>query len=342
MRITFNLQNVGAGNNGGTATLFHSANTLHVLGHQVRVVSDLENRFTWFGLNGPRFTQAYRDEYPNAEILVATGANSMIRVLEAPDSKGVKFWWIRAHEKWIVDSQTLLNRYKNSKIRKMTNSASLKGFIKEKTGAKAVLMRPGLDFNVFRPTRKRDWLDKKGLVIGALYTERPSKRFKWLHYILTGLQEKGIDCKLKIFGTWETPIGLEYDEYLERPEPTQLAQMYNEIDFWIAPTRLEGLHIPPQEAMLCGCVVIGAAGDLNGMNDYIQDGATGHLVDDPDEAISILKNFIRSEEGKKRAAGMSKAGMLKIRSFGDRKTNMQRMVKHFEKVIKKCHRKEKQ
>ncbi len=339
MRITFNLQNVGAGNNGGTATLFHSANILHALGHKVNVVSDMENRFTWFELDGPEFVQTYRDDYPDADVLIATGTNSMKYVVNASKSKGIKFWWIRAHETWIVDLKTLLSRYKNPNVRKMANSEDLRKHIKKETGEKAVLMRPGLDFDMFRPAHKRDWLSKKDLVIGALYTERPSKRFKWVHYIIAGLRGKGISCKLKLFGTWEPPIALDYDEYLEKPAPERLARMYNEVDFWIAPTKMEGLHIPPQEAMLCGCVVIGAAGELNGMNDYIQHEATGHLVDHPDEAAEILVSFAEGgEENRKKAAGISKAGMLKIRSFGDRRMNMGLMVKHFEKVIEKFQR----
>lgn len=341
MRITFNLQDVGAGNNGGTATLFHSANILHALGHRVNVVSDIENRFTWFELNGPKFVRTHRSDYPDADILIATGANSMRHVLNAPKSKGIKFWWVRANETWIVDSKTLLSRYKNSGVRKMVNSEALGKHFKNKTGEKAILMRPGLDFDVFRPTRKRDWLSNKDLVIGALYSERPSKRFKWIHYVITHLQERGVKCTLKMFGTWETPLGLDFDEYLERPAPERLSQMYNEIDFWIAPTKMEGLHIPPQEAMLCGCVVIGAVGELNGMNDYLQHGATGYLVNHPDDAAKILTAFVKGgEASRKKAAGISKAGMLKIRSFGDRKYNMGLMVKHFEKVIVKSCRKE--
>lgn len=339
MIITFNLQNTGAGNNGGTATLFHSANILYALGHRVYVVSDSENRFNWFKLEGPEFVKTHRDDYPDADVLVATGANSMRRVLGVPKDKGIKFWWIRAHETWIVDAKTLLSRYKNSNMRKMVNSEALKDYIRRKTGEKAVVMRPGLDLDIFRLLWKRDWLNREDLVIGTLYTERPSKRFKWVHYILAGLRGRGINCELKLFGTWEKPIDLEYDEYLERPAPERLARMYNDVDFWIAPTRMEGLHIPPQEAMLCGCVVIGAVGELNGMNDYISHGATGHLVNHPDEAVGILAKFVEDVEFKKRAAGMSKAGMLRIRSFGDRKHNMGLMVEHFKKVIEKVRRK---
>jgi len=334
MIITINTQGVGCGNNGGTATLFHSANVLNRLGHHVNVVSDIKNRFTWFELDGPQFIYTHRDDYPDADILMATGVGSVDRVLRVPKARGVKFWWIRAHETWIAKPEDLFARYKNPRLKKIINSEGLKDFIWKKTGVNATVIRPGLDFNLFHPTRERNWAGEGGLVIGSLYTERPSKRFKQNPYIIAGLRSKGIGCKLKLFGTWETPISLDHDEYLEKPSPDELREFYNGIDFWIAPSKTEGLHIPPQEAMLCGGVAIGAIGELNGMNDFIEDGVTGFLVDHPDKTIGILTRFVEDENGfREKIAKTSKAGTEKIRSFGDRKANMNLMVKHFKKVM---------
>ena len=332
MIINFNLQNTGAGNNGGTATLFHSANVLEELGHHVNVVSDIENYFTWFKLKGATFIKAYGSDYPDADVNVATGAGSVKHVLKAPRSKGKKFWWIRGHETWIATAEDLLIRYKQPKIQKMVNSECLRRFIKRTTGKNLPVIRPGLDFDVFHRTVTRDWLNKKEIVIGALYTERPSKRFKWLPYICKGLKNSGIDYRFKIFGTWEDPIGLEYDEYLEKPSPKKLSEFYNSIDFWIAPTKTEGLHMPPQEAMLCGCVVIGAVGELNGMNDYIEHEETGFLVNHPDDVLSILKRFHGDKVYRGEVAQKSVAGTYKVLSLGDRRTNMQLMVDHFKRT----------
>lgn len=333
MIITINTQNVGCGDNGGTATLFHSANILNRLGHHVNVVSDIENRFTWFKLDGPQFIYTHRDDYPDADVIMATGVGSVDRVLRVPKARGAKFWWIRAHETWIARPEDLFSRYRNPRLRKMVNSEGLKDFIWKETGVNAAVMRPGQDFDVFRPTRERDWTGEGDLVIGSLYTERPSKRFKQIPYVIAGLRSRGIECKLRLFGTWETPMGLDYDEYLEKPSPDDLRELYNGVDFWLAPSRTEGLHIPPQEAMLCGCVVIGAVGELNGTNDYIDDGATGFLVKEPDETIEILTRFAEDEGFRAEVAEVSNAGRESIKSFGDRKFNMELMVEHFKKDV---------
>lgn len=333
MVITFNAQNVGYGNNGGTATLFHSANVLHQLGHRVNVISDSENQFSWFKLNGPKFIKAYGTDYPDADIHVATGAGSVKHVFKAPVSKGVKFWWIRGHESWIAKDDSLFSMYRNPEIRNMVNSECLRKFIEKKTGMASTVVRPGLDFDVFRSTRKRNWRKRK-FTIGALYTERASKRFKWLPYICDSLKNKGVACRLRLFGSWEDPIALDYHEYLREPSPARLNEFYNDVDFWIAPTKTEGLHIPPQEAMLCGCVVIGAAGELNGMNDYLKDGVTGYLVNHPDQAVELLVRFISDKWFVRNVEFVSRAGAQKIRSLGDRRHNMGLMAEHFRKAIK--------
>ena len=98
-------------------------------------------------------------------------------------------------------------------------------------------------------------------------------------------------------------MGMKHDRYLYKPTPDQLREFYNEVDFWIAPTKKEGLHIPPQEAMLCGCVLIGTGGKstkddyaLSGMHDYLVHNETGFAVDNPDRAVAIIKKF-HAEKG---------------------------------------------
>ena len=169
MRITINCIGTGCGDNGGTATLFHSANVLSRFGHEINIVSDKESYFTWFSLKGPRFIKAYKDEYPNADILIATGAGSVKHVREAPKEKGLKFWWIRAHETWIATQDDLMKMYQIPTIRKMVNSSDLQRYIKRKAGERFQIIRPGNDFHVFYQTRKRDWQSKEIFTLGALH-----------------------------------------------------------------------------------------------------------------------------------------------------------------------------
>ena len=156
------------------------------------------------------------------------------------------------------------------------------------------------------------------------------------------MKEKGVPHRLHLFGTYEAPVGMEYDRYLYKPKPDQLREFYNEVDFWIAPTKKEGLHIPPQEAMLCGCILIGTGGkaikedyELSGMHDYLTPNKTGFTITQPDRAVAIIRKFHTVKEARYRLEQISEAGKDRIRGLGNREINMERMVQLFEKVIEK-------
>jgi len=344
MRITFNLQGTGAGDNGGTATLFHSANVLSRFGHNVYVVAEKENRFTWFPLEGPQFIRAYGHKYPDADILIATGAGSVMHVMDAPQSKGIKFWWIRAHETWIAMQKDLIRKYQLRGIRNMVNSSDLQQYIQKKAGEVFPIIRPGNDLDIFYQTRKRNWKEKEIYTLGALHNERPSKRFKWIEYISRELKAEGVPHRLFLFGSYEAPVGMEYDYFLYKPTQKQLREFYNEVDFWLTPTKKEGLHIPPQEAMLCGCVLIGTGSKtyaedyaLSGMHDYLFSGETGFAMTQPSKAVGIIKKFYLEKGARWRLEQISKAGEEKIRALGDRKKNMEELVSLFDRVMVKMH-----
>jgi len=334
MKITFNLQSVGAGNNGGTATLFHSANTLSSLGHQVFVVSNMPNEFTWFKLNGPKwFETGSTLEYPDADILIATGVKSVRNVVRAPVEKGEKYWWIRAHETWNADENQLFANYRNSNINLIVNGLCLQKFIKSRMNKFCPIIRPGTDTDLFKPTRTRNWAVKKQWSIGALYNDKPRKRFEWVPEIVKGLKDQGLNVRLHLFGTEEKPEDLECSSYLMQPTPDELKVFYNKVDLWLAPTNSEGLHMPPEEAMLCGCVLFGADEELSGMVDYLKDGETGFIIESVSDSVEKILSLVGSKEGRKKLETISMKGRKKIRSLGDRKINMKMMVDLFKGLL---------
>jgi len=338
MKITFNAQGTGYGDNGGTATLFHSANILHWLGHEVRVVTDVENRFTWFKLDGPEFIRTYKDDYPDADVLMATGCSSVKRVLQASKTKGTKVWWVRAHETWIMKGEDLKSLYLNPNVRKMVNSNCLRKFFNKKMKLLFPVVRPGMDLDVFYRTKERRWEEKDEFVIGTLYSEKATKRFKWISGICKGLKKRKVKFRLRFFGTYEAPVGIKYDQYLYKPSQDGLRDFYNDVDFWIAPSRAEGLHIPPQEAILCGCILLGASGELNGMYDYLDNGVTGYTIDSPDRAVDLISGFFHKKEKRERLLDMSEKAINRVKCLGDRKSNMVRMVDLFRRMIGKDER----
>ncbi len=330
MRITFNLHNTGAGNNGGTATLFHTANILHSLGHTVFIVSNIENSFTWFNLKGPEFMLHKDIDFPNADVLIATGVKSVKSTLAAKGNKGIKYWWVRAHETWSAPDGHLYAYYRNVNINKIVNSLCLQNYIQGKMDLTFPIIRPGTDNDFFKPVKKRNWAMKKIWNLGALYNEKERKRFSWITEIYDGLKKKKVAVRLHLFGTDSLPDDLECTSYIQNPNSQQLLDFYNKVDLWLAPTKSEGLHMPPQEAMLCGCVLFGANEKLSGMVDYLEDGETGFIIENCQEAIQLISNSVSSKEARKLLESVSSKGREKIISLGDRTTNIKKMVQLFE------------
>ena len=325
MKINFQLQGINLANNGGSATIIASANTLSSMGEEVFLIMNEPSQFSWFPLLGPKEIITSGKDYPDADVHIATGAKSVIPVLDAPIESGKKFWWIRAHEKWVMPEENLYQLYRNIDISLLVNSIHLQKFLKGYIERDSVIMYPGQDLDKFYPTIKRTW-EKKEWVLGGLYNTKQRKRFQWIQEIYTQLRNRKIPVKLKLFGTEKLDKKDHCDEYLYQPTKDELREFYNGIDFWIAPTLSEGLHIPPQEAALCGSIVIGALGELTGMDDYLIHNVTGMKFLYYTDAINLILGLIKDKEKMKL---LSVNGRNKIISLGNRVDNMQRMINYF-------------
>lgn len=327
MRITFNLQGVGPADNGGTATLFHSANVLHALGHTVYVVSEQANRFSWFDLKGPEYikTSGLTHMYPDAQVLIATGAFSVQHVLNAPPARGAKFWWIRAHETWAMAEKDVVSLYRQPFLHLIVNSEGLRRHVWKVAGREAALIRPGLDPDVFYSfNANRNWEDRP-LVLGAIFCDKPRKRFDWVVEIYEACKARGLDVELHLFGTYDVAEikRVKFQKYLYKPSANALRFFYNDVDIWLAPSKSEGLHIPPQEAMLCECFMMGANDPLSGMSDYLKHGVTGLAFNYWSEAVNHIEGLYNDPSP---MGAIAKAGRREVIGLGTRQQNMQRLV----------------
>ena len=279
MRIIFNLISVGAANNGGTATIFHSANILTAMKHEVFIVSNIENRFTWFPLTAKFMRVSKPFNYPNADAHIATGFKSVKYVDKAPLYKGKKFHWIRAHETWITND--IESVYKADTI-KWVNSVCLQDFLKEHYNIDTEILYPGISPHVFYNDKPERHSSKpKYIVVGALLNKKPRKRYGWIKKAFTDLKRTYRDSiYFVMYGDCGKDLTRDIPgySYIQQPSPTKLRDLYNKIHVWLAPTESEGLHICPLEAALCGCLVVGTDAPLAGMRDWLVDGETGYVA----------------------------------------------------------------
>jgi len=327
MKFTFNLINVGLGNNGGSFSLVRSANVLSNLGHEVIIIDSVKNQHTWTPLLVKHIIIKDVKDIPDADILIGTGFKSYKSTIELPDRCGKKAIWIRGYELWQASEKEIINILSNKKVTKIVNSFGLQNKLKQ-FNIESYIVRPGNDFENFYPLNIRD--DSK-IVLGALYhTRHKTKRTDMAIQISNILKSKYKNIELWMFGTNKDSKNPNIDKYIQLPNMEEKNKFYNSVDIWLSTSDLEGLHIVPQEAMLTECVVVTSNAELAGTSDYIINNETGLVAD------NNLKSFVKQTEklildsNLRRTLGVK--GKNKIIELGSREENMKKMVELFRKV----------
>jgi glycosyltransferase involved in cell wall biosynthesis len=321
MRISFNLINTGLNNNGGSLTLIESDNILQELGCDVTIVDGGKNLNMWNPIKCKHLIIKDLKDFPISDIVIATGMGSLKSTDELNISK--KYHWIRGFEKWVTPEENIIKSMKNSKTKKIVNSICLKRKL-EKHGIQSEIIRPGHNFNDFKPLGLREKNQK--VTIGGLFnqgTKRAQKRTEWIFDCYNFLKNK-YDLSLIMFGADGIPNVDDNSIFIKNPEPNVKEKLYNMIDIWLSPSQLEGLHIAPQEAMLTECCVVGNNSEMSGTEDYLIDHETGLVSENNFKSflsnveILVKHKVLRTELGKK--------GREKILSLGNREENMKRMI----------------
>jgi len=326
MQILFNLLYTGLGDNGGSLSIIKSANTLSELGHDVKIVSSGSNYNTWEKLKVPHvIPTSSGGPFPSADVVIATGIKSVAST-NMFDAK-LKLHWIRGWEIWNRPEKKIVKILKESPTIKIVNSICLQNKLKQ-FGIDPYVIRPGYDFDDYFPINIRI---PKQVVLGGLYNEggkRKTKRTQWIFECYKRLKDKfGQKLSLVMYGNEGFPSIQEFVFY-SNPTIPQKNYVYNTTDIWLVPSELEGLHIPPAEAMLTGAVPVTTSAEMSGTQDYITHNETGIVSENNLESfIMEVEKLVKDPEKRKR---LGEKGRERILSLGDRTTNMKRLIELLE------------
>jgi glycosyltransferase involved in cell wall biosynthesis len=331
MKISFDLRKTGLGNNGGSLTLIKCANTLVDLGNQVYFIDSGKNRNTWVPLKAEHIIAPTYDAIPDADVLIATGFGSVRVCCHTPDRCGKKFHYIRGWETWIMPEKHIEKFVVRAKTNKIVNGMCLQNKLKS-YGEKSEIIRPGYDLNNYSFDNKRN--RDNTIIIGGLYTDGKhvhTKRPQWIFEAKEYLKLKGIKVKLFMFGASKNPRG-NMDYYVNHPTIDEKNDFYNQIDIWLAPSIMEGLHNPPAEAMMTNCPVITTNAPMAGTQDYVIHEENGIIVNNNlDEFLFAIENLCHD---KQKRIKLSNKCREKIESLGTREQNMKKMMSYFKRIIK--------
>lgn len=332
MRIIFDLRNVGLGNNGGSSTLVKSGNALTEMGHDITFIDSGKNQHTWTKLLSKHKVIRDQNDFPEADFIIATGYKSVSKTLSAPNKAGIKCHWIRGWEVWQYPEPQIVQNILKAKTLKLVNGIGLKQKLKS-LGFDSELIRPGYDFDLIFPLNKRN---KSRVVIGGLNKQgkhENTKRTSWIFETVTSLKRKyGDKIRLVMFGMDKLPTRYNtlVDSYMRNPSIDDKNKFYNQIDIWLAPSKLEGLHMPPAEAMLTECAVVGTNAELSGTKDYLLNKKTGLVTKNNIESfISGVESLVLDIDLRIK---LGKNARLRLLEIGDRKTNMKNLIEFFKGI----------
>jgi len=323
MRIIFNLMSCGLGNNGGSHTIVRSSNVLCDLGHSVYLVDLIPCKYSWIPLKAKHIVVKSFDQVPDADFIIATGYTTVTSTISLPPRCGKKVHWLRAWESWKLSEGEIVKRVLYAKTIKLVNSTCLQRKL-ESLGFKSEIVRPGYDFDEIYPLHIRS---NKEVVIGALYNEgkkRRSKRTNWCFDAISFLKKRHRNIRFQMFGSEGIPKSGLVDKFVKSPPIKEKNLFYNECHIWIAPTELEGLHIPPAESGLTECCVVGTNAEMSGMQDYLNHNQTGLVSKNNLESfVNTIEYVILNKEIRKQ---LGENLRKKILELGSRENNMTKMV----------------
>jgi glycosyltransferase involved in cell wall biosynthesis len=116
--------------------------------------------------------------------------------------------------------------------------------------------------------------------VGMLYATLHLKGIDVSLAALDRVREKVPNLRVVAFGAEQISPELPLPDWVEfhyRPAQVDIPKLYGTCDAWLCGSRQEGFHLPPLEAMACGCPVVSTR--IGGPLDTVEQGVNGFLVD---------------------------------------------------------------
>jgi len=330
MKIIFDLRSVGLGNNGGSMTLIKSANALVELEHEVYFIDSGKNQHTWTPLKAKHIVSKNIADIPDADFIIATGYKSVAHTVNAPERLGTKAHWIRGWETWQMPEKRIVKTILKAPTIKLVNGICLQRKL-ETYNCDSTIIRPGYDLHELLPTSSRE--GRKRITLGGLYAHKKHwkiKRTQWIFDVYKELKSRHNNIDLWMFGNDAIAGGL-VDNYFQQPTIKQKNYLYNNIDIWLSPAMQEGLHMPPAEAMMTGCPVVGTNAEMSGTADYLINDFNGIVANNKFESFSTNVEKLVIDENKRLKFG--KNAVITMKRMGDRKHNMNILINYLMGII---------
>jgi glycosyltransferase involved in cell wall biosynthesis len=210
------------------------------------------------------------------------------------DGARVKRYYLVQHDETILFSRLALEHWVTrlsytafEEGRIFVVSRWLQNMIRERSGCGSVVIPPGIDHEVFYPRRSVPHSGKQVLILSR------GDGWRGLGVFLDAMelvQREVKDVKIVAAGHSGKPLKTSCPVEYIHPSDDELAELYSSSDVFVLPSFLEGMPVPPLEAMACGGAVV--LTDCLGTRDYAVNGENCLVV--PTKDIGSLAEAILS------------------------------------------------
>ncbi len=325
MRITFILPYAGL--SGGIRVISVYANRLHQRGHTITVVSvpisqpSLRKKLRFAFQTGRWPSEVTEPPYshfdgtavrplvletnraitdadvPDADVVVATFWRTGPWVAAMSPKKGAKAIFLQGYETLPGEWDSEIDHVWRLPLHKIVVS----GWLKEIAWTRffdddVYCVRNSVDSDFFNTPRRGKQMTP---TVGFLYNSIPLKGLDVILAVLDAAKKQIPSLKAIAFGaedvSKEAPLP-NWIEFYYRPKQEEIRDIYSSCDVWLCGSRQEGFHLPPLEAMACGCPVVSTR--VGGPQDIVKAGVNGFLADvaDVDNLTRYLLQILTANE----------------------------------------------
>jgi L-malate glycosyltransferase len=272
------------------------------------------------------------EHIPDTDVVIATAWSTAEYLMDYPSSKGRKFYLIQHYEDWAPEDKLQATwKFPMQKI-VIAKWLYAKGINLGVKPSSMVYIPNGLDLNKFKLINEIE--NRRKRVVMLYHT------FNWKGSIdgikALKIAKKQIpDLEAVLFSTEAKPKSLpSWIEYIRNPPQNRLVEeIYNNSSVYLCPSWKEGWHLPPAEAMACGCAVIST--EIDGVKDYAINEKTA-LLSPPKNPELLAKNLLKVLTDDKLRIKLAQSGHQNIQKFTWKKSTdkFEKAINEKNKVLK--------
>ena len=260
--------------------------------------SKRKSEVTWFPLNQAIksfYNCIFPSDIPDADIVFATAARTVLLVSSLPKEKGQQFYFIQNYEaEGFGNKKGFVEKTYNLGMTNIVISNELKAKVLE-SGAAEPKYLPNFynhkEFYLENPIE-----DRKNIIC-LLNHVQETKRTKFGLEILREVKKAIPNLEVQLFGAYDPIEKLEdWIHFTKNANTDQLCkEIYGVSKIYLLPSVLEGWVLTGMEAMGSGAVVV--ASRIGGIVDYAND--SNSILIEPDnkmEFVNAITNLLQNDE----------------------------------------------